>query len=116
VLHHHDFVGNRSHRRQIVGDEHVGEAQLLLQSVKQTKDALGDELIERAGDLVANDELGFGGKRARDPDPLFLAAREFRRKAIVELCRIQFDQIQEFINALLECLSCLLYTSDAADE
>ncbi len=80
--HHHDLVGDRPHRREVVGDEHVGELEFLLQPVEQLEDAFGDQLIERRGHLVADDEIGVRGERAGDADALLLAARHLRRQPV----------------------------------
>ena len=39
-----------------------------------------DDLVERRGDLVADDQLGLGGERAGDADALLLAARQLARQ------------------------------------
>jgi hypothetical protein len=61
-----------------VGDEHVGEVQFPLQPVEQLQDAFRHQLVERGGDLVADDELRLGGQRPGDADALLLAARQLR--------------------------------------
>ena len=48
--------------------------QLFLQAIEQPQDFLADQLVEGAGDLVADDELGLGSKRAGNADALLLAA------------------------------------------
>ena len=53
-----------------------------------------DDLIERRGDLVADDELGLGGKRAGDADALLLAARQLARQA-VDQALVELDQVEQ---------------------
>ena len=57
-----------------MGDEHVGEVKLGLQLVEQLQDALGHKLIQRRGDLIANDELRLSCQRPGDADALLLSA------------------------------------------
>ena len=50
-------------------------------SVEQLENARLHGNVERGGDLVANEELWLGRKRARYRDPLFLAAARARGRA-----------------------------------
>ncbi len=72
VFHYHNFIRNRLHGREIMGDEHVGQAKFVLQIRQKTKDAFGDQLIERRGHLVTDDELRLRSQRASNADALFL--------------------------------------------
>ena len=75
--HDHDLVGDALHRAEIVGDEEIGDAQLVLQPLQEPKDFLADQLIERGGHLVADDEIGLGGERPGDRHALLLPAGQF---------------------------------------
>ena len=81
-----------------MGDEHVGEVELVLEPVQQFQDALGDQLVERGGHLVANDELRVRGERARDPDALLLPARELGRQAVDIEVRLKLDLLQQLLH------------------
>src|SRR6266566_1024862 len=62
-----------------MGNEDIGEAELLLQFRKQIDDLRLDRHIERRYRLVADNELRRHRKRARNPDPLTLTAGELVR-------------------------------------
>ncbi len=80
-VHHRDAVADVLHHRQVVGDEQVGQAELLAQVGEQVQDLGLDRHIERRDRLVADDELGLDRERAGDADALALAARELVRVA-----------------------------------
>ena len=75
------LIGDVLHHRKIVGDEHVGEAQPLLQIAQQVEDLRADRHIERRDRLVADDQLRLDRERARDHDALALPAGELVRIA-----------------------------------
>ena len=79
---------------RVVGDEEIGQAELLLQVLQQV-DHLGlDRHVERRHRLVADDQLGLDGERAGDADALALAAREFVREA-VHVVGLQADRLEQ---------------------
>ncbi|MNL59725.1 hypothetical protein D3C87_1834760 [compost metagenome] len=45
-LHHQHFIGNRAHGGDVMGDEQVGDAELLLNAVEQLEHAFSHQLIE----------------------------------------------------------------------
>ena len=65
-----------SHDREVVGDEEVGEAQLLLEVLEEVEDLGLDGDVEGRDGLVADDELRVEGEGAGDADALALAAGE----------------------------------------
>ena len=75
--HDRDLVGDPLHRAEVVGDEEIGDAEVVLQLFQQPEDLFSDQLIERRRHLVADDEIGFGGQRPGDRHPLLLSARQF---------------------------------------
>jgi hypothetical protein len=80
-IHHADAVAHHvPHDREVVADEQVGQPELALQVLHQVQDLRLHRDVERRGRLVADQELGVGGQRARDRDALALAAREFVRE------------------------------------
>ena len=61
---------------EVVGDEQVGEPEVVLELVEEVEDAGLDGDVEGADRLVEDDEVGLQGERAGDADPLALAAGE----------------------------------------
>src|SRR3954454_12023692 len=66
-------VGGLARDREIVGDEHIGEAELLAQPCEQVEDLRLDGDVERGNRLVADDHLRLHRERPRDRDALALA-------------------------------------------
>src|SRR5215470_14905823 len=81
-IHHRDTLTEMPYDREIVGDEQVGETEARAQILEQVDDLRLDRHVERGHCLVANDEFGLERERARDPDPLALAARHLVRIAV----------------------------------
>ena len=79
-IHHADAARHVADHGEVVADEHVGQAELVLEVAHQVQDLRLHGDVERGGRLVADDELRVGGERASDRDALTLAAREFVRK------------------------------------
>src|SRR5258708_39282833 len=67
---------------EVVRDEEVGEMEPLLQVLQQVDDLRLDRDVERGDRLVQHQEARGHGQRARDSDPLALAARELVRVAL----------------------------------
>ncbi len=70
---------------EVVGDEQVGELELVLQLHQQVDDLRLDRDVERRHRLIADDQLGIERQRAGDADPLALAAGEFVRIGVHRL-------------------------------
>ena len=85
LVHHRDPVGDVADDADVVGDEEVGEAELVLEVVEQVDDLRLDRDVERRDRLVADHQLRFQRQRPGDPDPLPLAAGELVREAVVVL-------------------------------
>ena len=100
-IHHADAARHVPDHGEVVADEEIGEAELVLQVAHQIEDLRLHGDIERRGRLVADDELGFGRQRAGDRDALPLAAGKFMRifPAVVGM---QADQVQQFADARLD--------------
>ena len=99
VLHHHHLVGDGAHRRQVMGDQHVGQFHFFLQASQKFQDAFGHQLVERRGHLVADDEFRFRRQRAGDSDPLFLATGELRGQAVDIFLRVHLDQLEKLFHS-----------------
>ena len=79
VEHERGAVGDARGLLHVVGDDHDRHA--LLELVDQLLDLQRRDRVERRAGLVHQDHLGFDRERARDAQPLLLAAREARRRA-----------------------------------
>ena len=86
-----------AHDGQVVGDEQVGDAEVLLQVLEQVQDLGLDRDVEGGDGLVADDELRPKGDRAGDPDALALAAGELIRVAVVVL-RVEADALHQVVD------------------
>ncbi len=87
--------------REIVADEEVGKAELVLQVAHQIEDLRLHGNIKRGGRLVADDELGFGRQRAGNRNPLPLSAGKFVR-IFPAVVGVQADKIEQFANPGLD--------------
>jgi hypothetical protein len=67
------------HHGQVVGDDEVGEPELLLQVLQQVDDLRLHRHVERRDGLVGHDQLRVHRQRPRDADALALAAGELVR-------------------------------------
>ena len=65
------------HDAEVVGDEQIGEAELLLEILQQVDDLGLDRDVQRRDGLVADDQLGLERERSCDADPLALAAQNW---------------------------------------
>ena len=79
---------------EVVGDEDVGQSELVLQLVEQVDDLRLDRDVERGDRLVEQDQLRIDGQRPRDADPLALAAGELVREA-AEVLGMQADPLEQ---------------------
>ena len=86
-VHDGNAVGDVADDGEVVGDEDVGEVELLLQLDEQVQHLRLDRDVERRDRLVGDDELRLQHERAREPDPLPLAAAELVRVAVGRLGR-----------------------------
>ena len=93
-IHDRHIIGQKAQRRQVVGDEQIGEVPFVLEVFQEVEDLGADGDVERGHRLVADDHPGIHGQRARDRNPLPLTARELVRVAVGERPR-QPDPIEE---------------------
>src|SRR5216684_3342932 len=99
--------------REVVADEEIGEAKLVLQVAHQIEDLCLHRNIERGGRLVADDEFGFGRQDAGDCDPLPLPAGKFMR-IFPAVIGVQADQVQELADPRLN-IALALQQIESAD-
>ena len=71
------------HHRQVVGDEQVGQPEILLQLPQEVDDLRLDRYVQRGDRLVADDEFRIESERSCDADTLALAAGELMRIAVL---------------------------------
>ncbi len=81
-VHDGDPVADPLDHRQVVRDEHVGEAQFRAQPLHQVDDLGLDGDVEGRDRFVGDDQPRAGGQRAGDADALGLAAGELVRVAV----------------------------------
>ena len=99
-VHHRDAVGDVADDAEVVGDEDVGQRELVLEVVEQVDDLGLDRHVERRDGLVGDDQARVERERARDADALALAARELVRVAVVVLGR-EADDVHQLLHAPL---------------
>ena len=75
-VHHADPVADVAHHREVVGDDEVGEPELVLQLLEQVEHLRLHRDVERGDRLVGHDQLRVDRQRPGDADPLPLAAGE----------------------------------------
>src|SRR5205807_6097661 len=73
-VHHGDPVAQVADDRQVVGDEQVGQVELVLEVLQEVHDLRLDRDVERGDGLVGDDEGGVQDQGAGDADALPLAA------------------------------------------
>src|ERR1700733_14143339 len=83
---------------EVVADEEIGKAELVLQVAHQIEDLRLDRHIERRGRLVPDDEFGFRRQRARNRDTLSLAAGKFVR-VLPTIVGVETDQAEQLADA-----------------
>ena len=84
-VHHRDPVAHVADDAEIVGDEEIRQLELVLELLEQVDHLRLDRDVERRHRLVGDDQLRPQRERARDADPLALAAGELVREAVVVL-------------------------------
>ena len=91
AAHHHDPVGDVVDHREVVADEEIGQAQLVLQVLQQVEDLGLDRDVQRRDRLVADQQVGPQRQRPGDADALALAAGEAVRVAL-QVADVEADQ------------------------
>ena len=103
-IHHCDAIRDVAHHREVVGDEQVGEAELLLQVVEQVEDLRLDRHVECRHGLVQHDERRVERQGSGDADPLPLTARELVRVPVRVLGLQPTDLQQTLTSSRRFCL------------
>src|SRR5690606_35535477 len=97
-------VADVAHDGEVVGDEEVGEVELVLEILEQVDDLRLDGHVERGDRLVGDDEVGLHSERAGDTDALTLTAGELMREAAGEV-RVEAHRLKKLMDALLLLLA-----------
>ena len=84
---------------KVVGDEEIGQAQLLLQPDEHIDDLCLNGHVQRGDGLVHHQKLGLHGQSPGDADALALAARELVDEAVGVLL-VQAHLFQQLIDLL----------------
>ena len=95
-VHHRDAVADVPDHREVVRDEEIGEAEVVLQIRQQVEDLRLHGDVERARRFVEYQEVGFDGEGAGDADPLALAAGELPGVAL-EVFGCQTDAFEQVL-------------------
>ena len=78
-IHDDDALGDLGHHAEVVGDQHDGRADAVLEVAHQVEDLRLDGDVERGGRLVGDQQLRVAGERDGDHHALAHAARELVR-------------------------------------
>ena len=95
-VHHRDAVGNFQRLFLIVGDEHAGDVNFVVQLAQPAAQFQPDFRVQRAEGFVEQQDAGLDGQRARQRDPLALASGKLRRIAAGQI--LQLDQPQQLVH------------------
>jgi len=93
-VHDRHPIAHVLHHRQVMGDEEVREAELLLEILEQVDHLRLDRQGQGGHRFVTNDEVGLDIQRTRDSDPLSLASTELVRVEVGVLGS-QSDDLQQ---------------------
>src|SRR5579872_5921105 len=96
-IHDTDAACHVADDREIVADEEIGEAELVLQIAHQIENLRLHGYVERRGRLIADDELGLGSERAGDCNALALSAGKFMR-VFPSIVGVQSDEAEQLAN------------------
>ena len=97
-IHDGDPRRDVANHREVVGDEEVGEAELVLELLEQVDDLRLNRDVERRHRLVADEKLGVQRERTSEPDALALPTGELVRVPVRRILG-QADRRQELVNA-----------------
>src|SRR5450759_5132478 len=102
-VHDPDPVADVLDDGQVVGDEEIGQPQLLLEVVEEVQDLALDRDIERRDRFVEDHEFRVEGEGTGDADALALAARELVRVAM-DVALVQAHLGEQLADQLLALL------------
>ena len=100
-VHDCDPVGDVADDAEVVGDEDVRQAEVVLEVVEQVDDLGLDRDVERRTGSSSTISLRIDGERAGDADPLALTAGELVREA-VDVLGVEADALQQLAHARVD--------------
>ena len=93
-VHHCHPIGNVPHHREVVGNEEVREAELVLDALQQVDDLRLDRHVERGNRFIEHEKVGVQSQGAGDADALALPAGKLVRVAL-RVRRAQPDDLHQ---------------------
>ena len=90
-VHHRNPVGNFQRLLLIVGDEHAGDVNFVVQLPQPAAEFETDFRVQRAEGFVQQQDAGFDRQRTRQRHPLALASGKLRRITTGQI--LQLDQL-----------------------
>src|SRR5581483_7313603 len=87
-----DAIGHRQRLALVVGDEHEGDAELLLQRLELLLHLLAKLQVERTERLVEKEHLRSVDERAGESDALALAAGKLSGPALLETLELDHGE------------------------
>ena len=106
-VHHGDAVAHVFDHGKIVGDEDIGQVQLLLDVLHQVEYLRLNGHIQRRDRLIADEQVGADAQRAGNAQALALAAGKLVRKAH-QVVRLDVDQLEGGLDHRLPFLGALV--------
>ena len=103
-VHHRDVAADVAHHGEVVRDEEVRQAELVLEAHHQVQHLRLDRDVERRDGLVGDDELRLDGERPGDTDPLPLPAAELVRLAVGRRRR-QPDGVEQLLDPVAAAIA-----------
>ncbi len=95
-VHHRNPVGNFQRLFLIVGDEHAGDVNFVVQLAQPAAQFQTDFRVQRAEGFVEQQDAGLDRQRARQRDPLPLASGKLGRITAGQI--LQLDQPQQLVD------------------
>ncbi len=99
MVHDRHLVAEAGDDADVVGDEEIGDAGLLLQAAQQSEGLGLDQHIQAADRLVEDHQPRFQRQGAGDADPLQLTAAELVR-VLAGVARLEPDHCQQEVDLL----------------
>ena len=98
-IHHGDAIAEMAHHRQVVSDEQVGNAELVLDVFEEIHHLCLHRDVQCRDRLVGDDDAGIDRKGSRNTNPLALTAGELVRIPI-DVVRVEPDDLEQLLRSL----------------
>ena len=110
-VHDNNIVGHLRNNAEVMGDEHDGRVDAVLQVAQQIQNLGLNRHIKRRGRLIRNDDLGVAGQRHSDHDALTHTAGQLMREHRVDTLAVSnADHLEHLDRALFDVLFRLALT------